>query len=102
MPGEDLFPRLECRKHPQELEKWILLRLRRPQNHPPILEDELHPVSLSQAQPVPNLDRNGNLPFAADRARWRHLYFPSLGKDCILYLSSLQYTRHAEVLLPAV
>jgi len=44
--GVDLFPRLECWKRSEELQKRILTGSRRTQNRPSVLEDELHTIPL--------------------------------------------------------
>jgi len=76
--GVDLFPRLECWKRSEELQKRILTGSRRTQNRPSVLEDELHTIPLIEAETMANLNRNGDLPLAANGAGWRHLYFISL------------------------
>jgi hypothetical protein len=72
--GIDLFSRGKCRKGAKICGKWVLFRPRGPQNGPPVLEDELHAVALSETKPVANFDGYGDLPFAADGAGCRHLY----------------------------
>jgi len=76
--GVDLLPRLECWKRSEELQKRILTGSCWAQNRPSVLEDELHTIPLIEAETMANLNRNGDLPLAANGAGWRHLYFISL------------------------
>jgi hypothetical protein len=63
--GIDLFPRGKCREGPKKCDEWIRFLPRGPQNGPAFLKDELHTITCFEAEPVANLNGNGDLPFAA-------------------------------------
>jgi hypothetical protein len=77
-PRIDLLPRRKRWKRPKKCHKRILLCPRGPQNGTIILEDKLDSIALFEAEPVPDLNGNGNLPFATDGAGRRHLYLTSM------------------------
>jgi hypothetical protein len=77
-PRVDFPQRGKCRQTSDICGKRVLLGVCGPQNGAPVLEDELDTVTLPQSQAMSDLDGNCDLPLAADRAGWWHLYLYSL------------------------
>jgi hypothetical protein len=74
-PGIDLAPAAEGRRRRSDvLLEWIFRVAGGTENSTPVIHKELDTVAFLQAEAAADLKRNRDLPFAADRAGWRHLY----------------------------
>jgi hypothetical protein len=73
-PSVNLLKRRERWQDAHKGCERILFYPRWLQNGATVLKDKLNAITLFEAKPMPNFDRNGNLSLAADCAGRRHIY----------------------------